>query len=243
MSSEGPFGRRGGEEPPPSPAPVRAPEPEPALEPLVPGPPKPPARASTFTWLLGVALVLGLAYVTLNTIATDAPGSRGVPEGRTLPVFSTALVTSERRCRDGDGDLAECDANVEAGACRFRAPDLLTSCALAERGPVALAFTASRSERCEEQIDVMERLRPRFPEVAFAVVAVRGERAELRRTVRERGWGMPVGTDRDGAISNRYAVAVCPTITFAGRDGKVASTSYTFLDEAALARRLRELGG
>ena len=52
---------------------------------------------------------------------------------------------------------------------------------------------------------------------------------------------MPVGYDHDGAVSNAYAVAICPTITFARRGGKVAGTSFSLLDEAALAKRVEAL--
>ena len=65
-------------------------------------------------------------------------------------------------------------------------------------------------------------------------MSVRGDRGEVRRQARRRGWGMPVGYDHDGAVSNAYAVAICPTITFAGSDGKVASTSFSLLGEQAL---------
>jgi hypothetical protein len=119
--------------------------------------------------------------------------------------------------------------------------DVLNSCQLAERGPVVLAFFATRSERCEEQVDVLERVRARFPDVGFAAVSVRGDRGTVRRLVRERHWGMPVGYDHDGAVSNAYAVAVCPTITFARRGGKVDSTSFSLLGEEALVRRVEAL--
>ena len=52
---------------------------------------------------------------------------------------------------------------------------------------------------------------------------------------------MPVGYDHDGAVSNAYAVAICPTITFARRGGKVAGTSFSLLGEAALASRVEAL--
>ena len=123
----------------------------------------------------------------------------------------------------------------------MRGEDVLNSCQLAARGPVVLAFFATRSERCEKQIDVLERVRARFPDVAFAAVSVRGDHADVRRIVRERKWRLPVGYDHDGAVSNAYAVAICPTITFARRDGKVDSTSLSLLDEAALTRRIEAL--
>ena len=35
---------------------------------------------------------------------------------------------------------------------------------------------------------------------------------------------MPVGFDHDAAVTNLYAVAVCPLVTFAGRGGTVTGT-------------------
>jgi hypothetical protein len=191
-----------------------------------------PAGSARSTWIVGVAAVLALAYITLNTLGTDAPGSRGVPKGETLPPFAVPLALSS----------LEGDAQVDpAKACRVRGPRVLNSCQLAERGPVAIAFFATKSDRCERQIDVVERVRRRFPDIGFAAVSVRGDRGEVRRQARRRGWGMPVGYDRDGAVSNAYAVAVCPTITFAARGGKVVSTSFSLLGEAALAKRLEAI--
>jgi hypothetical protein len=197
-----------------------------------PGPPRPPAGTSRYTWIVGVVALLVLAYITLNTLGTDAPGSRGVPNGERLPPFAVPLALSS----------LEGDAQVDpAKACRVRGPRVLNSCQLAERGPVAIAFFAIRSTRCERQVDALERVRRRFPEVAVAAVSVRGDRGRVRRLVRERHWGMPVGYDHDGAVSNAYAVAICPTITFAGRDGRVTGTSFSLLGDRALAARLEAL--
>jgi hypothetical protein len=197
-----------------------------------PGPPRPPAGGSRSAWIAGVAALVAIAYITLNTIGTDAPGSRGVPKGEGLPPFAVPLALSN----------LEGDAQVDPDkACAVRGPKVLNSCELADRGPVALAFFATRSKRCERQVDVLERVRRRFPDVGFAAVSVRGERAEVRRLARERRWRLPVGYDHDGAVSNAYAVAICPTITFARRGGKVAFTSYRLLDDAALAARIEAL--
>jgi hypothetical protein len=197
-----------------------------------PGPPRPAAGASRSAWIAGVAALVAIAYITLNTIGTDAPGSRGVPKGEGLPPFAVPLALSN----------LEGDAQVDPEkACAVRGPKVLNSCELADRGPVALAFFATRSKRCERQVDVLERVRRRFPDVGFAAVSVRGERAEVRRLARERRWRLPVGYDHDGAVSNAYAVAICPTITFARRGGKVAFTSYRLLDDAALAARIEAL--
>ena len=196
------------------------------------GPPRPPAGTSRYTWIVGVLALLAIAYITLNTLGTEAPGSRGVPEGEKLPPFAVPLATSK----------LQGDAQVDPDkACGVRGGDILNSCQLAERGPVVLAFFATRSSRCERQIDVLERVRRRFPDVGFAAVSVRGDRGEVRKAVRRRQWRLPVGYDHDGAVSNAYAVAVCPTITFARRGGRVAGTSFSLLGEAALAKRVEAL--
>ena len=197
-----------------------------------PGPLRPPAGSSRYTWIVGAFALMALAYITLNTLGTDAPGSRGVPKGRRLPPFAVPLALSDLKG----------DAQVDPSkACKVRGPKVLNSCQLAERGPVAIAFFATKSKRCERQVDVLERARRRFHDVGFAAVSVRGNRDEVRRTARRRGWRMPVGYDHDGAVTNAYRVAICPTITFADRGGKVVSTSFALLGEQALAQRLEAI--
>ena len=181
--------------------------------------------------IVGVLALAVIAYITYNSIATEGPGSRGVQAGSDLPAFAVPLALSG----------LEGDADVSDGACDRRGRDVLNVCALAERGPVVLAFFAEPIGRCVDQIDVLDRLRGRFPAVEFAAVAVRGDRDELRRRVRERGWGLPVGYDRDGAVANLYAVAVCPQITFAERGGEVRRTTFGSQDEAQLARQIEAL--
>jgi hypothetical protein len=190
------------------------------------------AGSSRSAWIVGVAAVLALAYITFNTLGTDAPGSRGVPTGEKLPPFAVPLALSSL---DGDAQVDP------AKACRVRGPRVLNSCQLAERGPVAIAFFATKSQRCERQIDVIDRVRRRFPDIGFAAVSVRGDRDEVRRQARRRGWGLPVGYDHDGAVTDVYAVAICPTITFAARNGRVVSTSFSLLGEAALVKRLEAI--
>ena len=182
--------------------------------------------------LVGVLAIAAIAYITFNSARTEGPGSRGVAAGGELPAFAAPLALSRL---DGDANLSE-------RACRVRGPDILTSCERAERGPVVLGFFAEPADRCDDQIDVLDDLRARFPEVQFAAVAIRGDREALRRRVRERGWRLPVGHDRDGAVANAYAVAVCPVVTLAARGGEVRRTLLGSQDAAALETAVRELG-
>jgi AhpC/TSA family protein len=228
--SDGPFGVR------------ERPEGEPQPPPRAPAP-LPPARRSTVTWIIGVVVVFAIAYITLNTLRTKAPGSRGVPAGSQLPPFAAPLATSKL---EGDANLATKPGQGGQGArpaCSVRGPDIVNSCQLAEKGPVVLAFTAARSKTCDRQIDVLQRIRSQYPDVQFAAVSIRGDRDDLRALIRRHGWTLPVAYDHDGGVANAYAVAICPTVTFAYRGGKVEGTSLTLIDGAALRARIERIRG
>jgi hypothetical protein len=165
--------------------------------------------------IVGVVAVAVIAYISFNSLRTEGPGSRGPTEGSRLPAFAAPLALSG----------LEGAANVSDRACDVRGEDVLNVCELAARGPVVLAFFAEPIARCVDQIDLLDDVRARHPRVAFAAVAIAGDRDDLRRRVRERGWRLPVGHDSDGAVANAYAVPVCPMITFAARGGEVRSTA------------------
>jgi hypothetical protein len=192
-------------------------------------------------WVVGVIGVVVLAYITFNTLRTERASSRGPEAGTRLPAFAMPLAGSGS---DADANIAtHADSGPEGAhpACSVRGPQILNLCQLVERRPLVLAFLATRSERCEQQVDVLDRVAARFPGVGFAAVAVRGDHGDLRRTQRERGWGIPVGYDHDGAVANLYGVAVCPLVTFARRGGEVALTALVFQDERALVDKAAAL--
>jgi len=178
-------------------------------------------------WFVGLLGVLALAYITANTLRTEGVGSRGPVAGEPLPQFAAPLASSD----------LDNDANVEEDACRVRGPEVMNVCDLAAGRPLVLAFVVPGVGECERQVDVLDRLARRFGDVRFAAVAVRGERDQ----VRERGWRIPVGHDRDGAVANRYGVAVCPFVTFARAGGEVTGSALAFLGADELARRVEAL--
>jgi hypothetical protein len=194
-------------------------------------------------WIVPFLLVALLGWVTLNTVTGDSPGSTGLPAGAKLPPFAMPLSSSS--CR------GPCDANVAtrsgqgaAGArpaCAVRRADVLNSCELAERGPLVLAFVFEPVRACRDQLDVLDRVRARHPDVAFAAIDVRADGASARRFARAGGWTFPVGYDHDAAVTDEYAVVVCPTIVFARRGGTVLESTVSPLDEAAVERRVRRL--
>jgi AhpC/TSA family len=181
--------------------------------------------------LAGAIAVALLGYIAVNALRTEGPGSRGVPAGERLPAFAAPLALSP----------LEGDADVSRRACEVRGPDVLNACELVERGPAVLAFFAAGADRCADQVDRLDGMRERFPDVGLAAVAIRGDRTDLRHTVRERGWRLPVAHDGDGAVANLYRVVVCPVTTFAARGGAVRGTALGELGERELAVRIEAL--
>jgi peroxiredoxin len=196
-------------------------------------------------WIVIAAAAIVLAYIGINTLRTHGPGSSGPGVGTRLTPFAAPLVTSDLI---GDANVATRFGQRSAGArpaCDVTDPRALNVCTLERRGPVVLAFLTTGAGECARQVDAMQELAPRFPQVSFAAVAVRGDRGDLRALVRRHGWTLPVAQDRDGAVANLYGVAVCPTVVFAARGGRVRFTALgsEVASVAALERRVRALVG
>lgn len=190
--------------------------------------------------LLVVLAFLGLAYALFRDRAGETP--TGVPVGDEMPDFAAPLV---RGTLDGDANLTMRDDQGSGGsrpACDVRGPQILNGCQLAERGPVVLAFVA-RVGTCMTQLRALERLQRAEPRVQVAAVAIKGDRDELRRDLDRLRITIPVGWDRDGALSSVYRVVVCPQVTFADEGGTVRATAYGEEDLAKLRRRAARLRG
>jgi hypothetical protein len=193
--------------------------------------------------LLALPLVALLGVVTLNTVRSDSPGSKGLPAGARLPPFAMPLSSSSCRGR--------CDANVavRAGqgaagarpACSVRGAGVLNSCELAARAPAVLAFVFAPVRQCRDQLDVLDRVRARHPGVVFAAIAVRADGPSARTFAREGGWRLPVAYDHDAAVADEYAVVVCPTIVFARRGGVVVTSTVGPQDDAAVERWVQRI--
>jgi hypothetical protein len=250
MTADGPFGRPDGEarQPPSTESGLGPPAegteaPPPSRRPR---PPRPPAGlGSPTTWVTGVVVVLVLAYVTVNTFTTKHTSARGITNGQPLPAFAAPLALANAKCKGGQ----DCDANVQIRArngvpkaCDVRGPKIVNSCQLAERGPVALAFLVAPSQKCIDEIDTLQSLVPRYPNVQFAAVAIRGNHDKLDAIIRRHGWTLPVAYDHDGAVANAFGVAVCPTITFARKGGAVVATTLGTASPATIERDIAKAG-
>jgi hypothetical protein len=204
-----------------------------------------PPQAGRYGWLLGIVAVLAIGYVAVNGARTPGPGARGLAPGARLPPFAAPLAQAGVDCDEPEDP---CDANVarragegSAGsrpACEVRGPGVLNVCELEERGPLVLAFLATRGGDCADALDRLDRVPERHPGVQVAAVGIRGDLGELRAIVRRHRWRFPVGWDRDGALANLYGVAVCPHITYARWHGRAESTSLGAVGERELERRV-----
>lgn len=185
-----------------------------------------------------VLAFLGLGYALFADRANDTPDS--LPVGVEMPPFAAPLVRSDL---DGDANLARREDQGAAGsrpACEVRGPDILNGCQLAEEGPVVLAFVAPVGS-CMGQLDALQALKRAQPDLQVAAIAIKGDRDELREDLDRRGVTIPVGWDRDGALSAVYRVITCPQTVFADEGGIVRESVYDELTVEELERRAARL--
>ncbi len=180
----------------------------------------PSPRYGRYAGLVGVVILLlvGIYFILIhpNDLTPIAPGQRLAP-------FAAPLVVGTIQ---GDADVARHADEGSAGkvpACLERGPQILNVCQLYEQGPVVLALFVDAGS-CAAILTRMQALVPEFPGVRFAAVAIRGDRAALRRLVRSRGLTLPVGLDAEGgAVASIYRVFSCPQVDFAYPGGVVQS--------------------
>lgn len=178
---------------------------------------------SRYSLWVGVAFLVVVAVALVNSLRTDEGGPLGATDQAGTPlaafaapelpggpdadanVFQDDCATSENPCPEDE---------LRTPACEVDGERVIRLCDLFER-PLVLSFWFTSPPECPPTQDVLDDAARRFAgEVNFLSIAVRGERAELERIIAERGWELPVGWDRDGAVSNLYRVAVCPTVAF-----------------------------
>jgi hypothetical protein len=199
-------------------------------------------------------IAVGLIFFAVIVVAVlhRAGGDNGVlgldfqPRHWALPEFA---VPQARGGLEGDANVAQDDCgssrlpcpDPRTPACRVRAPGSIAVCDLFDR-PLVISFWFTKGSGCVEQQDVVSRVARRYRgRVAFLSLDVHDDRDTVRGLVRERGWRMPVGYDRDGAVSALYRVGGCPTFAYAFPGGTLQSASIGDLTAAQLSHRVEEL--
>ena len=186
---------------------------------------RPGARYSLF---VGLAFVGIIAVAAINGFNTDEGTLLGTEPVRGEPLAEFAVPDIEGGL-DLDANIAQDDcatsenpcpeADRRTPACEIDPKDAIRVCDLFDR-PLAISFWFTNPSACVDTQDEIYELASRYRgEVNFLSIAVRGAREDVEAIVDERGWDVPVGWDRDGAVSNVYRVGVCPTVGIARTGG------------------------
>jgi len=212
-----------------------------------------PRPTSRYSLYVGIAFLALIAIATLNTFRTQESGVLGADPaqaGSALPEFAVPELIggpeADANIYQDDCATAEnpCpDEEQRNPACAVELDRVISVCDLFDR-PLVLSFWFSTPGDCPPTQDVVDRAFRRYGDrVNFLSVAVRGERPELEEIARERGWRMPLGWDRDGAVSNLYRVGLCPTIAYVLPGGILHEAKIGVGDVTAerLARGIRDL--
>ncbi|MDX6633722.1 MAG: hypothetical protein QOG09_385 [Solirubrobacterales bacterium] len=213
--------------------------------------PQRPAPGRRYSQAVGLAFLVIVGIAAVNMVNTRHSGVLGLrDETHELPLAQFA-VPEVRGSVVGDANVAQDDCETAANpcpaadrrkpACRVRGPGIVNVCDYFDR-PLVLSFWFTRGASCQRAQDVVDRVAGRYRgRVNFLSVDIRDSRQTVRRIVGERGWKMPVGIDRDGAVSDLYRIGGCPTTAFAYPGGILMGASIGRLDDAGLAARVEQL--
>ena len=197
-----------------------------------------PRPSSAYSWVVGIAFLILIIVVGLNSLPNAGEGLKGPRPGTVLPPFAAPLATG----------TVDADVNIKANgkepghtlACHVHVASALNGCEL-RRKPAVIAFAGTRGADCLPGFDRIERVRSEFPQVRFAGILIRMGHHDAAKTVRDGGWEFPIAYDRDGQLTNIYGIGVCPATVFAKRGGKVSVTSLGKLTDAQLRRQIRAI--
>jgi peroxiredoxin len=173
-----------------------------------PGPPRPGGR---YTWVVGVAALIVIVVVAINSLPNAGRGYSGPEEGERIPVFAAPLVTSDA---EGDANVKQDADDEQAGndtpACDVDLPGVLTACELFAGKPLVLALSVPAAD-CERELEAMEALSHERSDLQFAAVISGRPHDSARAVVERTGVTFPVAVDEDLAVFNLYRVAYCST--------------------------------
>jgi peroxiredoxin len=195
--------------------------------------PEAPRPGGRYMWVVGVAAMILITVVMVNQFTNGETGRfiDGPEVGKPLPEFAAPLVDGPEK----DANVIPRSANTDdTKACEVRVPGSLNICDHWDK-PVVLSFLFLRGAECEPQFDRLERVRREFGDrVNFIGVFFERDRDEVREVVGKHDWNFPLVVDRDGAITNSYAIGGCPTTVFADAGGRVRETRKGDLSEQQL---------
>lgn len=201
-------------------------------------------------------IAVGLIFFAVVVVAVlhkagESGGILGLesqPPHWPLPEFAVPLAS--QTALEGDANVAQDDCgssrlpcpDPRTPACRVDEPGAFRVCELFGRPSlISFWFTKSGGD-CVEQQDVVSRVYERYRgRVEFLSLDVHDDPGTVRDLLHERGWKMPVGYDRDGAVGALYRVGGCPTFAFAYPGGTLWRATTGVLSAAQLSAHLDQL--
>jgi thiol-disulfide isomerase/thioredoxin len=206
-----------------------------------------------YSILVGLFFVAIVVIALINGVPGGSQGTLGLDEQPArwpLPEFA---VPDAAGTLEGDANVAQDDCSsgevpcpVDARrtpACRVRTPGAIRVCDLFGR-PSVISFWFSKGGDCVDEQDVVSRVYSRYRgRVGFLSLDIRDDRDTVRELIRRRGWKMPVGYDRDGAVASLYRVGGCPTFAYVYPGGTLESASIGNLSARELSERVEGLLG
>jgi len=204
------------------------------------------------------SIVVGLLFLTVIAIASfHTLGGGGGGKTLGLDRFPSRWPLPEFAVPAGAGQL-EGDANVAQDDCEsseLPCPDdaqRMPACRIATKGairvcdffdrPLVISFWFTEGDGCVDQQDVVQRVYERYRgRVGFLSLDIRDDRDTLRELIRQHGWTLPVGFDRDGAVATLYGVGGCPTFAYVYPGGTLQDASIGDLTAAQLSARIDRL--
>jgi hypothetical protein len=194
-----------------------------------------------YSVVVGVAFLIIIGVTTLNLLNNNSSGPGGLAAGSKLPSFAAPSATGTL-----EGDANVFQNRKQAGkdhvpACDVKERDAIRICDYFDRPLVLTAWFSKCGGHCVPQLNRVERIRSRFPNVAFVGLDIRDSKQKSRKAVLEHGWGFPMAVDRDGAVGAIYSVGIGPTTFFAYPCGVLMGKAIGELDEPDLIARVREL--
>ncbi len=204
-----------------------------------------------YSLFVGLIFAVIIVIAVVNTLESKDEGTLGLDKvAQRWPLPEFAVPNAAARL-EGDANVAQDDCETSQApcpesarrvpACRIRTRGALRVCDFFGR-PLVLSFWFSRGGNCTEQQDVVDKVYERYRgRVSFLSLDVRDDRDTVRELIHDRGWKMPVGYDRDGAVGALYRVGGCPTFAYAYPGGTLQSASIGELTASQLEAHIDRL--